>query len=241
VTDARPVVTAPAAAAHTPPDRPTCRFGTAVALLALLAGCAGTTGASLPAAPETKAERALAQRGDDWLTVGKRLLTAREYGLAMKAFERSLRTDGPSAEAMTGAGIAAESQGLLTMAARYFERARDLAPESVVVHNNLGVVLFRLDEVYRARQAFQTAFALSDGRNELALRNLRLTEAIINEAEATRNYLDPAVNFRVERLGSSEFRLIEWEPPGRAAEPGDEGTEPAANEASGEQEAAPDA
>lgn len=186
--------------------------GTVVAaLFLLLAACAATTGPLGTA--QSPAERAVGREGDTWLTIGKRLLRAGESELARSAFERSLLIDGVSAEAMTGAGIAAENQGLITMAARYFERARELAPDSVVAHNNLGVVRYRLKEYYRARQAFQAAFALSDGRNGLALRNLRLSEQAIAEIEAGRNYVDPTINFEVRRLGSSEFELIESEAP----------------------------
>ena len=178
--------------------------------VALLGGCA-TERVTLPP-PEQPSARDLARPGEGWLTVGKRLLAAGEHDLAMEAFERSLVLDGPSAEAMTGAGLAAEGQGLLTMAARYFEKARKLAPESVAVHNNLGVVLFRLDEPYRARQAFQAAFALSDGTSPMALQNLRLSEQVIAEREARLTVIDSAMNFRVDRRGSSEFKLSALKP-----------------------------
>ena len=178
---------------------------------ALLGGCASSGAVPLPP-PEEPTEGALAEAGESWLTIGKRLLTAGEHELAMQAFERSLVLEGPSAEAMTGAGLAAEAQGLLTMAARYFEKARDLAPASVVAHNNLGVVLFRLDEPYRARQAFLTAFALSDGTSPMAMQNLRLSEQVIAEREAKLAVVDAAMNFRVDRRGSSEFKLSPLKP-----------------------------
>ena len=190
----------------------TVRTGGAVLIgAALLGGCASSEGVTLPP-PEAPIERSLADYGGSWLTAGKRLLSAGEPELAMQAFERSLVLDGPSAEAMTGAGLAAEAQGLLTMAARYFERARDLAPDSVAVHHHLGVVLFRLDEPYRARQAFQTAFALSDGTNPMAMQNLRLSEQVIAEREAKLAVVDAAMNFRVDRRGSSEFKLSALKP-----------------------------
>ena len=157
-------------------------------------------------------ERLVAESGDTWLTAGKRLLATGENELAQKAFEHSLAAEGPTAEAMTGAGLAAEAQGLLTMAARYFEKARDLAPESVAAHNNLGVVLFRLDEPYQARQAFQAAFALSDGTSTMAMQNLRLSEEVIAEREARLSVADSATNYRVDRRGSSEFTLTALKP-----------------------------
>ncbi|MFQ5565831.1 MAG: hypothetical protein ACE5EU_05655, partial [Paracoccaceae bacterium] len=90
-----------------------------------------------------------------YLSLGKRMLAAREPDLAMKAFLTSMSVEGVSAEAMTGAGIAAQRQGLLTSARRYFEQARTLAPDSIVAHNNLGVVLYMLKEYYPARNAFR--------------------------------------------------------------------------------------
>ena len=195
------------------------RLGVLAGCLAALAACAATApGQQLPPAPETAAERAVAQRGDDWLAIGKRLLEVGEPELAMKAFERSLLREGPSAEAFTGAGLAAEAQGLATMAARYFERARTVAPNSMTAHNNLGVVLLGLGDYYPARQAFQAAFALSDGRSDLALSNLRRSEKLVAALEDRRGGPDPATNFRVERLGRSEFRLVEWRPPEPAVE-----------------------
>ena len=206
---------ASAAASHFLPQKwHALRMVGAILTLGALGACASSVAGPIPDAPEkTKAERAIGREGDTYLIIGKRLIDAGEYDLAIDAFERSILIEGVSAAAMTGAGIAAEKRGLISMASRYFERARELAPESELANNNLGVVLYRLREYYRARQAFQAAFALSDGRNELALRNLRLTERIIKDIEAGRRYVDPALNMEVRRLGSSEFELIDYEPP----------------------------
>ena len=143
-----------------------------------------------------------------YLALGKRMLAAREPDLALDAFLISMSVDGISAEAMTGAGIASQRQGLLTSAQRYFEQARELAPESIIAHNNLGVVLYMLKEYYPARNSFRRAFALSDGKSEMVERNLQRVEetiALIEEVPAT----NPAISHDVIRLGTSEFRLIE--------------------------------
>ena len=128
--------------------------------------------------------------------------------MAMKAFLTSMNVEGISAEAMTGAGIAAQQQGLLTSARRYFEQARRLAPDSATAHNNLGVVLYMLKEYYPARDAFRTAYALSVGRSEMAERNLNRAEAAIARTKEIQK-TNPAISHEVIRLGSSEFRLIE--------------------------------
>lgn len=183
----------------------------AVPLLAGLALQACAASGPMEEWPEVTALDRTLGANETWLSLGSRMLAAGEYDLAQQAFERSLLDDGVSAQAMSGAGIAASRQGLYTMAIRYFERARDLAPDSVIANNNLGVVLLRLGEYYPARQAFQAAFALSDGRNDLAMRNLRLAELAIAEIEAEQNYVDPAVNYRLQRLGTHEFELVDFE------------------------------
>ncbi len=143
-----------------------------------------------------------------YLTLGKRMLAAREPNLALKAFLTSMSVEGISSEAMTGAGIATQQQGLLTSARRYFEQARELAPDSVIAHNNLGVVLYKLKEYYPARNAFRRAYALSNGKSEMAERNLNLAEAEVARMEKVPK-TDPAITHDVIRLGTSEFRLIE--------------------------------
>lgn len=179
---------------------------TGLAAVLILGGCQNQI-RTFDNTTDDQARAALAAPGDTWINVGKRALVAGEYDLALEAFQQSLLAEGPTAEAFTGAGVAAEHLGLQTMAARHFAEARDLAPNSVAANNNLGVVLFRLKEYYPARQAFQTAFALSGGRDGLAIENLRKVEVAIAEIEAGQMWVDPAVNYSVRRLGSSEFEL----------------------------------
>jgi len=142
-----------------------------------------------------------------YLALGKRMLAAREPSLATKAFFASMNAEGISAEAMTGLGIAAQQQGLLTSARRYFEQARELAPDSVFAHNNLGVVLYKLKEYYPARNAFRRAFALSSGKSEMAEHNLNRVEATIARLEEVPK-TDPAITHEVVRLGNGVFRLV---------------------------------
>jgi len=157
------------------------------------------TGPARPAAVAATPDRT-------YLKLGAALLAADEPRQAYDAFMASIRVEGLSAEALIGAGIASERQGLLTAARRHFEKALELDAESLAANNNLGVVLLRLKEYYLARDAFRVAFALSSGRSEIAERNLARAEmavALIEEAEKA----DPAVSHRVVRLGTSEFRI----------------------------------
>lgn len=167
-------------------------------------------GGCVPRGPLTKLDapvRLAVPAGDSYLQAGKRMLGAGEPQLALSAFTRSLAREGATVEAYTGAGIAAAQRGLMTEARRHFEHARDLAPRSVVAQNNLGVVLFALGKYPEARQAFQAAFALSDGANDIAVTNLAKTEAALAEAEQAAAP-DPAVTHDLRRLGSNEYQLI---------------------------------
>jgi len=159
----------------------TCRRGllraALVAFVLLSSACMLSSDGT---APEVSAQ-AEPQQPASYLSRGKYLLAAGEPDLAMRAFTTAMSVDGISVEAMTGAGIAAQQQGLLVSAQRYFEHARKLAPDSVSVHNNLGVVLYMRKEYYSAQEAFQTAYALSSGTSETAERNLNWTEAMIAE------------------------------------------------------------
>ncbi len=176
---------------------------------ALLCGaCAAPMNA---AAPETPA-KSEPRQPVSFLSRGNHLLSAREPDMAMKAFLSSMSVEGISTEAMTGAGMAAQQQGLLTSARRYFEQASELAPNSVIAHNNLGVVLYMLEEYYPARDEFRSAFALSSGKSEMAERNLNRAEATIARTEKIQK-TDPAISHEVIRLGSSEFRLVETASP----------------------------
>jgi Tfp pilus assembly protein PilF len=152
------------------------------------------------------------KRAETYLSVGKRLLAAREPDLAIKAFQRSINNEGVSAQAMTGAGIGYQRMGLLTTARRYFEQATFLAPNSTITHNNLGVVLYQMKEYYLARDEFRTAFAISNGASEMAESNLNRTEAIIAAIELAPE-TDQAISHDVIRLGGGEFQLVDADLP----------------------------
>jgi len=147
------------------------------------------------------------KQGDTWVDVGVRLLAEGEPEVAEMAFVRSLNRDGSSAEALSGMAVAAEKQGQYNKAKRFFELAREEAPDSVLTNNNLGVALYRLGEYYAARQAFKAAFALSSGTSGIAAFNLEMSEAAV-QLNAERSKANPALSHRVVRLGSSEYRLV---------------------------------
>lgn len=178
----------------------------------LLAGACGAQEDVFERGPTPQVRPEPAQ---SYLSLGKSLLATNEPALAMRAFTASMSTEGVTPEAMTGAGIAARRQGLLTAARRYLEEARSLAPRSPAVHNNLGVVLLELKEYHAARAAFRTAVELSAEENDAALENLARAEAAISrQAPPT----DEAGTPRVVRLGTDRFQIVEAGVPETEAE-----------------------
>lgn len=146
-----------------------------------------------------------------WFDLGTKLLAAGQPAQAHDAFIRSMRVEGMTAAAFTGAGVAAQRQGLLTEAKRYFERAKELDPGSIAAHNNLGAALYGLGEIQAARHAFRIAFALSSGASKQAAQNLTMAELAIARTEAEAAAGEPPLlpnPRRLQRLGSAEYKLI---------------------------------
>ncbi len=175
-----------------------------VALMAIaLGGCE-----HLPVHPLAKLDPAVQLPAPEgtYLNMGRHLLASNQIELARDAFIRSIRVEGMSAAALTGAGLASERQGLLHDALRYFQRAATVAPSSILAQNNLGAVLYRLGEYNRAKQAFQAAFALASGTNRVAEHNLGLADMALERERAADLALAP--NPRpVLRLGTGEYTL----------------------------------
>lgn len=176
-----------------------------VAALAALscAGCAGTA-QKVAFKPPEQLQPAPKQT---YLELGNRLLGENEPALAMQAFLTSVSLEGMSPQAMTGAGIAARQQGLLYTAKRYLERARDMAPDSAIAQNNLGVVLFLLKDYAGAHTAFRAALKLADEQHNAAIkRNLERAEAALERIDQ-QGQSEPAAAPQVVRLGSDLYRI----------------------------------
>jgi Tfp pilus assembly protein PilF len=171
--------------------------------LSLAAGCASLPGNPLVA---LEPEPQLPQSESTYLNMGRHLLRSNQPRLAKQAFIRSLRVEGVTAEALTGAGLAYEREGLMRDALRYFQRAARVAPNSVLAHNNLGAALYRLGRHHEAKQAFLAAFALSSGKNRIAERNLGVTELALAREDDTAVGLEPNP-MPVQRMGTGEYTL----------------------------------
>jgi len=187
---------------------PVVRRGWPAVIMAVMLGLPGCVqnlprdGLSQLTAPDPLAE----PRGT-YLELGRQYLQAGDLRRARDAFIRSIRVEGMSASALTGAGVTAEREGLLAQARTYFELARDRAPESVITHNNLGAVLYRAGAYNEAKQAFQAAFALSSGKSRIAHHNLGLTELALREL--ARSTVPMTSNpHPVRREGLGIYRLL---------------------------------
>lgn len=188
--------------------------GTAVRALATGAMLAVTVGACAPYQPGVRellaghAPTPVPESTPEvsYIEIGRRLLAAGEYETAIKAFMRSVRIEGVSAAAMTGAGVAAEQLGRVREARGYFEAAVELDPNSILARNNLGVALYKLGDYHNARAAFEAAFALSDGANEVAAQNLALVTHKIAAIEGE-GPVHVDLGYEVVRTGSSVYSL----------------------------------
>lgn len=184
------------------------KYGAVLVALAV-AGCSKYQ----PIDPISKLEAppALPEVQTTYIDMGRQFLKRGQADMAKAAFIRSIREEGLTAPALTGAGLAAEQQGLLREARRFFERARIKAPTSVLAHNNLGAVLYRMGAYHEAKQAFQAAFALSSGTNRVATHNLALTELAIRRKNRETLAIAPNPT-PIQREGSGEYRLLAGEP-----------------------------
>ena len=176
----------------------------ALLCLGLTTGCTAVEIQNISRLPE--AEVLPRHTEGTYLNMGRSLLASNQPHLAYDAFIRSMRVEGLSAQALSGAGLALERQGLLKDALRYFRKAARIEPNSVLVQNNLGAVLYRLGEYGEARQAFQAAFALSSGKNRMAQHNLGLSEMALERQRREELALAPNP-LPIQRGGSMEYLL----------------------------------
>lgn len=186
-----------------PPRRHALRMTVAGLAALSCAGCAGTA-QKVTFKPPAQVQPAPKQT---YLELGNRLLGENEPALAMKAFLTSVSVEGMSPQALTGAGIAARQQGLLFTAKRYLEQARDMAPDSAIAQNNVGVVLFLLRDYAGAHTAFRAALKLADEQHNAAIkRNLKRAADALDRLNR-QGQVQPVATPQVVRLGSDLYRI----------------------------------
>lgn len=179
----------------------TVQAGVLTALLLVTAGCQQPSPLL-----ELPPPNPLPEPRTTYLDQGIQLLNIGQNELASKAFLRSVRVEGATAEAFSGAGVAAERRNLLSEARKFFEMAHRLAPESVLTNNNLGAIHYRMGDYHAAKRAFQAAYAISSGKSDISGQNLAISDIAI-ERENER-YVDVVRNpVSIQRVGTGVYKI----------------------------------
>ncbi|WP_417248221.1 tetratricopeptide repeat protein [Celeribacter sp.] len=180
---------------------------TALPLLALLVACGPTGGLTPLSNSGPYAPTGVDTHGEsvDGLIVGHRLMEAREYELALKAYLRAAAEQGLTVDTLSAIGSANLKLGRLGQAERILRRATEEDETFVPAWNNLGVVLMERDNYGEAERVFRIAFALDSGQSAEIRDNLRLALAKIeNPATIDDNQSD----FALVRRGTGSYLLL---------------------------------
>jgi len=193
------------------PDRgKLCRAVLMSALLVCIAACETrgpdlasgepTGGPFAPMAIDPDAEAV------DGMIVGNRLMQAREYELALRAFYRAGAERGMTAEVLSGIGSANLKLGRLSQAETLLRQAVAEDPSYVPGWNNLGALLMEQGEYGEASRVFQKAFALDSGNSDDIRNNLSLA---LEKRDAIR-YPDLSENneFDLVWQGNGSYALV---------------------------------
>lgn len=178
------------------------RPGSVICLL-LLAACApgGQT-----ASGDTVFAPGIDPRGQavDGLEVGHRLMLAKEYELALEAFQRAAAQQGLTGDVLSALGTANLQLGRLNQAESLLRRAIEKEADWPEVWNNLGVVLMEKGEAARAADVLRKAYALDNGQSDSIRDNLRLALAKIENT----GYGEPQEQeYKLVRRGSSDYLI----------------------------------
>ena len=180
----------------------------ALVLLATLPGCAG--GLSQPTGDNGYAPGVDHRKeAVDGLSVGNRLLEAKQYELALDAFTRAAADQGMTGEIYAGIGAANLGLGRLGQAEKQLRKAIEFDNAAPETWNNLGMVLLDTGKLPEAIEILRRAFALSNGENDEIRDNLRLALAMQSET-----VYDPEIEKELDlvRSGQSLYRLRQMEP-----------------------------
>ena len=122
-----------------------------VAMLAVVAGCAGGAAGKRPADdPDRAAAELQVKLGQGYLNQGE-LETARDK------LQRALELDPRSVDAHTLMGVLQERIGRLEIAEKHYRRAVELKPDGGAVNNNYGTFLCGSGRFAEAREYFDRA------------------------------------------------------------------------------------
>ncbi|HIF78963.1 MAG TPA: tetratricopeptide repeat protein [Sulfitobacter sp.] len=140
----------------------------------------------------------------DQLLVGHRLLAAKEYELAISAFNRAALDHGLTGEVLSALGSANLGLGRLGQAETLLRRAVEKDAAEPEVWNNLGVVLMESGQTAEAEQIFRKAYALDNGESDAIRDNLRLALAKTEKSVITEVNED---NYKLVRRGSGDYLI----------------------------------
>ena len=181
----------------------------AISLVGLTA-CETTGGLSAPdeeqvMAPGIDLDAVAAQEGASNIEVGHRLISAGEYELAIRSFNRAALERGAlDAEILSGLGTANLGLGRLGEAEKLLERAVEQEDAEPVDYNNYAVLLMDKGRTSEAVAYFKRGFALSNGENIAIRDNLRLALAK-SENSVTTEEQKKQSDYKLVRRGNSEF------------------------------------
>jgi Flp pilus assembly protein TadD len=142
----------------------------------------------------------------DGLIVGHRLMSAGEFELALKAYNRAAAQQGLNVDTMSAIGSANLNLGRLGQAERWLRRAVEEDPTFPPAWNNLGVILMEKGNTAEASEVFRRAFAAETGNSDEIRDNLRL--ALANLEDPGNNALQENQNFNLIRRGAGDFVLM---------------------------------
>ena len=178
------------------------RLTMALAVLMILVACDNTGG--LRQSPDSPFAPSGVADGDyvDGLTVGHRLMEAREYELALEAYYRAAAEQG--VDVLSAIGSANLQLGRLGQAEQILRRATELDETFPPAWNNLGVVLMERGNYGEASRVFRIAFALDSGRSAEIRENLRLALAKLDDPA----YSEEKEEFRLVRRGPGYYGIL---------------------------------
>lgn len=142
----------------------------------------------------------------DGLIVGHRLMAAKEYELALKAYLRAASQQGLNVDTLSAIGSANLKLGRLGQAERILRQATEEDANFPPAWNNLGVVLMERGNVAEASEVFRRAFAADNGNSDEIRDNLRL--ALANLANPDDTTLQGNQNYNLIRRGRGNFELL---------------------------------
>ena len=140
----------------------------------------------------------------DGITVGNRLMAARQYELALDAFTRAALDHGLTGEILSGMGTANLGLRRLGQAEKLLRLAVDVDKDLPETWNNLGVVLMEQGKTAEAQNVFRHAFGLDNGQSDSIRENLRLALA---KSENTDNTVVQNNDYKLVQRGSNDYLI----------------------------------